>query len=95
MKKVFANVGIQPGPPNFLTPGRDGILVPGIISNNIRWNPSDTCFFDYIYENKSVNTGSVIEHVGINIYFRDFHLFIERVLKREVKPTDLVRIIFG
>ena len=82
IKKVFANVGIQPKPPKISgfakTPGCDGIIA-GIISDIIRWNPGDLSFFDQMYDNKSVNTGSAIEHTGKNMYFRNVYLFIERI----------------
>ena len=74
--------------------GRDGITGVTVDVGNIRWNPNDMGFFDPIYDNKSINTGSIIEHVGKYIYFRDIHLFIERIKKKKVKPTDFVRINF-
>lgn len=78
----FAN-GIQLSPPGFFgfakTPGRDGITGPGC--DGIRWNPSDTGFLDFMYGNKSVDTGSVIEHVGKSIYFWDF-IFLSNDIKR-------------
>ena len=98
MKKVFANVGIQPGPPGppgpAGTPGRNRttVVTTGDV-NSTRWNPSEMGFFDPMYDNKSVNTGSAIEHVGKNIYFRDVQFFIERVKKISlIKPVDFVRV---
>ena len=45
-----------------------------------------------MYDNKSVNTRLIIEHMGKIIYFRDVNFFIERVKKITlVKPVDLIR----
>ena len=98
MNFFFANVGIQPKlpkPPGFAKASkRDGITA-GITFDIIRWNIGDLGFFDPMYDNKSVNTGSAIEHTGKNKYFRNVHLFIERIKKITlVKPIDLVRVNF-
>ena len=58
------------------------LLFFGTTSDTIRWNFGDFGFFDFMYNNKSVNTGSIIEHIGKDIYFRDIYLFIERIKKR-------------
>ena len=48
MKKVFANIGIQPGPPKFpgfaKTSGRDKFIVLGTTFETIRWNFGDLGF---------------------------------------------------
>ena len=100
MMIFFANVGIQPkspGPPDFAgTPGRNGTTVITTVDvTNISWNPNEMGVFDPIYDNKSINIGSAIEHVGKNIYFRDVHFFIERIQKITlIKPVDFVRVNF-
>ena len=44
-----------------------------------RWNLDEINFFDSMYDGKSVITENLIEHIEKNIYFRDVHLFIERI----------------
>ena len=79
------------GPPGEAGPaGVDG--VDGAPPGQPRWNPSDLGFFDPMYESKSVNTGSPLEHTGKETYFRDVHLFIERAKDLAVTKGDaLVR----
>ena len=44
-----------------------------------RWNLLEIDFFDSMYNDKSVRTSEVMKHAKKNTYFRDVHLFIERV----------------
>ena len=58
----------------------------------LRWNTSDVGFFDPMYDGKSVSTGSSIEHAGKETYFRDVHLFVERLKEISItKGPDLTR----
>ena len=96
IKFYFANVGIQSKPSGFFgfakTLGRNGITVitTGDV-NNIRWNFNEIGFFDPMYDNKFVNTGLAIKHVGKPTYFRNVHLFIGRI-KKKINPIDFVRV---
>lgn len=68
-----------PGPPG--NPGPQGD--PGLAGNGNggtdRFNPDDVGFFDPFYESKSVDTASAIEHSGKSTFFRDIHVFVDRV----------------
>ena len=44
-----------------------------------RFNPDDVGYFDPFYEGKSVDTGPAIEHTGKSTFFRDIHVFLDRV----------------
>lgn len=45
-----------------------------------------------MYDSKSAVTGNAVEHAGKDTYFRDVHLFIERIKDiAVVKDTSLVR----
>ena len=44
-----------------------------------RWNAADIGFFDPHYDGKTAATAPAIEHAGKDTYFRDVHVFIERV----------------
>ena len=47
--------------------------------NRERWITADIKFFDFHYDEKIVATASAIEHAEKNTYFRNIHVFIERV----------------
>jgi hypothetical protein len=44
-----------------------------------RWNAVDLEFFDSIYDEKILVTVEFMQHVEKDIYFRDVHLFLDRV----------------
>ena len=45
-----------------------------------------------MYDEKSVSSGSSIEHAGKKTYFRDVHLFVKRLKKVSVlRKSELVR----
>jgi hypothetical protein len=44
-----------------------------------RWITFDIEFFDSMYDNKFTFTNEFIKHAEKNIYFRNVHLFLERV----------------
>ncbi len=46
-----------------------------------RWNSSDIDFFDSNFERKFAFTSEAVTHVEKNIYYRDVHVFVERVKK--------------
>ena len=47
--------------------------------NNERWNVQKINFFDFHYDEKIVVIAFAMKHVNKNIYFRDVHVFIEKV----------------
>ena len=49
-----------------------------------RWNLGDIGFFDPNYENKSASTDQAIEHAGKDTYYRNVHVFIEKVKKMTI-----------
>ena len=58
----------------------------------IKWNVKDLNFFDSLYDEKSVNNNEVIIHTSKNTYFRDVHLFIERIKNFVmIKDAELIR----
>ena len=48
-------------------------------SNNDRFVPSLIGFFDPFYDSKSANTAPAMEHAGKDTYFRDIHVFLDRL----------------
>ena len=78
----FRAVPGPPGPPG--DPGPPG--EPGLAGNSgngsggaDRFNPDDVGYFDPFYEGKSADTASAIEHSGKSTFFRDIHVFVDRV----------------
>ena len=71
------------GPPG--PPGEGGNQGP-------RWNASDVGFFDPFYEGKSAASGEPIVHSGKDTYFRDVHIFIDRIKDMAlIKGSDVIR----
>ena len=56
-----------------------------------RFVPQDVGFFDPFYNGKLINTGFVMEHAGKNTYFRDVHVFIDKIIDVSRTKNDLVR----
>lgn len=57
-----------------------------------RWNPTEVGFFDPMYNDKSMHTDDPLKHSGKETYFRDVHLFIERIKDiLHIKDANLVR----
>ena len=57
-----------------------------------RFNLDDVGFFDLFYDSKSVDTAPAIEHTGKSTFFRDIHVFIDRVKNiARAKGEELVR----
>jgi hypothetical protein len=57
-----------------------------------RWNAIDLKFFDLIYDEKILITIESIQHVEKDTYFRDVHLFIDRVKNFVVaKRAEIIR----
>ena len=50
-----------------------------LIQKNNRWNAFELRFFDSLYEGKSAITDNAIEHSDKDTYFRNIHIFIERI----------------
>lgn len=82
--------GMPAGPPG--PPGPQG--QPGSAGNggNDRFNSDDVGYFDPFYEGKSLDTASAIEHTGKSTFFRDIHVFIDRVKDvARAKGEELLR----
>ena len=57
-----------------------------------RWNVANLNFFDFFYDDKSIDIDDVMKHINKNTYFRDVHLFIERARNViTIKNVDLIR----
>lgn len=57
-----------------------------------RFNADDVGYFDPFYEGKSVDTAPAIEHTGKSTFFRDIHVFIDRVKDMaRAKGDDLLK----
>ncbi len=53
---------------------------------------ADLEFFDSIYDDKILTTAESMQHAGKDIFFRDIHLFIDRVKDIIViKDAEIVR----
>ena len=62
--------------------------------HNNRWNTIKIEFFDSHYDDKIAIIVSIIEHARKNIYFRDVHVFIERIKNMFViKEAKLIATI--
>ena len=48
-------------------------------NDNSRWNAIELEFFDSMYDNKSINIKQIMKHTSKNTYFRNIHLFLDRV----------------
>ena len=87
--QVFAEVRQEPGPPG--PPGFPGSLgAAGNGNGTERFIPQDVGFFDPFYDGKSIDTGSAMEHAGKDIYFRDVHAFIDRIINVTSTKNDVV-----
>ena len=50
------------------------------VNNKIdRFNSNNVSYFDSFYKSKSIDIVFVIEHINKNIFFRDIHVFVDRV----------------
>ena len=59
---------------------------------DFRWNAFELKFFDSLYDEKSAVTDNVIEHFDKNTYFRNIHIFIERIKNiAHIKNDTIVR----
>ena len=57
-----------------------------------RWNSDEVDFFDFMCDDKSSIIDNSIEHANKNTYFRDVHLFTERIKNMIiVKKNELTR----
>ena len=82
LRAMIAEFRAMPGPPGPPEdPGPQG--EPGPAGNDTggteRFNPDDVGYFDPFYENKSIDTAPAIEHTDKSTFFRDIHVFIDRV----------------
>ena len=69
----------EPGPPD----GNGG---------SERWNAQEIGFFDPHYDGKTAATASAVEHAGKDTYFRDVHVFIEKIKDMAtIKEAEMVR----
>ena len=57
-------------------------------NDNSRWNVAELEFFDSMYDNRSINIGQVMKHTGKDIYFRNIHLFLDRVKDMTIIHDD-------
>ena len=57
-----------------------------------RFNPDNVDYFDPFYESKFIDTVFAIKHIGKSIFFRDIHVFVDRVKDvARVKGDTLLR----
>jgi hypothetical protein len=61
------------------SPGNNGDAVPINGYGNSRWNAVDIEFFDPNYDGKSAVTEKTVIHSRKDTYYRDVHVFVERV----------------
>ena len=54
--------------------------IKNVMTNELnRWNSKNIGFFDLNYEKKSVTTKNVLKHFEKNTYYKNVHVFVERV----------------
>ena len=92
--QVFAEVQREPGPPG--PPGFPGPQGAASVASSIGGGTEcfilqDVNFFDPFYDGKSINTGFAMEHAGKNMYFRDVHVFINKIIDVSRTKGDVVR----
>ena len=80
-----------PGPPGLPGPPGAAGVTNGIGGKTERFIPQDVSFFDPFYDGKSINTGSAMEHAGKDTYFRDVHVFIDKIIDVSRTKSDVVR----
>ena len=62
------------------------------IQSDNRWNAAEIEFFDSLYDEKSVAIENAIEDSKKDIYFRDIHVFIERIKNMtQIKDDILIK----
>ena len=60
--------------------------------DDVKWNAQKTDFFDSWYEEKNAIIDNSIEHSNKNTYFRNVHLYIERIKDMTIlKDADVIR----
>ena len=60
--------------------------------DDVKWNVQKTNFFDSWYEEKNAIIDNSIEHSNKNTYFRNIHLYIERIKNMTIfKDVDVIR----
>ena len=92
--QILAEVQRKPGlfgSPGF--PGPPGVVgvTNGIGGGTERFIFQDVNFFDPFYDGKSINTGFAMEHAGKDTYFRDVHVFIDKIIDVSRTKNDVVR----
>ena len=50
-----------------------------INNDNNRFNLNDISFFNLFYEGKFIDIAFIIKYINKSIFFRDIHVFIDRV----------------
>ena len=55
------------------------VIKDSSIESRSRFNLDDVGFFNSFYENNSINTILIIEYTKKSTFFRDIHIFIDRV----------------
>ena len=80
-----------PGPPG--PPGPQGTPAPTTHTGaGDKWNAQEIGFFDPFYEEKTVATGGPVASSDKNTYFRNIHMFINRITNMtSVKDDQLLR----
>ena len=67
-------------------------LVDNDIGDTKRFNSDDVDYFDSFYESKFIDTALIIKHIDKSIFFRDIHIFVDRVKNVvRVKSDTLLR----
>ena len=77
----------------FDSPEKPGAQRPSDVNVNNeieRFNLDNVNYFDSFYESKSVDIVFAIEHIGKSIFFRDIHVFIDRVKNVARVKNDVI-----
>ena len=70
----------------------DGLNASEVGNFNSRWNVVDVEFFDFMYDDKSIDIDDFIAHISKNTYFKNVHYFIRRVNDiTTMKKVDMIR----
>ena len=81
----------QPGPPGPAGPEGPPGIDAAAASSGKRFSAADIGFFDPFYDGKSVDTAPAMEHSGKDTFFRDVHVFIDRIKDVARTQPELLR----
>ena len=87
MKKALFTIGIQPRPPGFVGPQKP-TGQPATPDGGEKWVLQKIVYFDPFYDKKNRVIGGPLEHANKKNYFRDIHMFVNRMKIMAIIKSD-------